>query len=142
MVLTLAAILLGSLVAAEPAAPGGGSHAAVTGSVTLTDARGEGFNAPGVHLALTCAPAPGELRNAATDESGVFRFADVAPGSCSLTAELQGFGTVTTTVVVPPAKTVPVDIHLTVAPLEAGIRVVAPGPNSSHKKSSNRSSGG
>ena len=137
MFITLAAVLAATVVAAEPVTPGGGSHTAVTGSVTLTDARGERFDAPGVQLALTCPPTPDEPRNAATDEYGVFRFADVRPGSCSLTAELQGFGTVTTTVMVPPDKTVQVEIHLTVAPLEAGIRVVAPGPNSSRKKSSN-----
>jgi len=127
MLFALAAVLIGSIVAAEPATPGGDSHSTVVGTVTLTDARGEAFDAPGVDLALACAPTPDEPQSAATNEHGVFRFADVRPGRCSLTAELQGFGTVTTTIIVPAAETLAVEIHLAVAPLEAGIGVVGQG---------------
>lgn len=121
----LAAAITATVVAAEPTTSGAGSHGAVAVTVLLTDARGERFEAPGVELRLSCATAPDEPRAGASDEHGVFQFADVRPDSCSLSAELQGFGRVTTNLVVGAAETLGVEIHLDVAPVSTGVRVVA-----------------
>jgi hypothetical protein len=119
------AALTAMVVATEPATPGAGSHGAVAGTVTLTDARGETFEAPGVQLTLSCETTLDEPRAATSDEHGVFQFADVRPDGCSLSADLQGFGTVTTNLVVRAAETSRVEIHLDVAPVGTGVRVVA-----------------
>ena len=125
MLFTLAAILTATVVVtAEPTTAAAAVHAAVAGNVILTDARGEKFEAPGVELVLACAKAHEEPRTATSDRHGAFRFTDVGAGRCSLTADLQGFGTAITEVAVPAAETVQVEIHLEVAPVDSGVRVV------------------
>jgi hypothetical protein len=125
MMLALAAVLTATIVAAEPTTTGAGSHGDVAGTVTLTDARGERFDAPGVELVLACATTPDEPRIAASDEHGVFQFAHLRPDRCSLSADLQGFGRVTTNLVLRAAETLHVEIHLDVTPIDSGVRVVA-----------------
>src|SRR5262249_11834608 len=123
--LTLAAVLAATVVAAQPSAPRAGSHGTVAGTVTLTDARGEKFDAPGVQVSLACAGTTVEPLAAASDEHGGFRFADLRPGRCSLSADLQGFGRVTTNLSVHPAETLQVAIHLNVKLVDTGFLVVA-----------------
>jgi hypothetical protein len=120
MLLTLAAILTTTVLAVEPGTPAAHPHGAVAGTVTLTDARGERFEAPGVELVLTCEGTQDAPIAAASDEHGAFRFAEVRPGPCSLSAELQGFATATANVVVKAADTLAVEMHLDVAPVYAG----------------------
>jgi hypothetical protein len=134
MMLALAAVLTATVVTAEATTPSAGSHGAVAGAVTLTDARGETFEAPGVELVLACATTPDEPRTAASDEHGIFRFADVRAGRCALSADLQGFGKVTTDVVVGAAETLKVEIHLDVAPVAIGVRVVGESTCSWHRR--------
>jgi hypothetical protein len=133
MMLALAAVLTATVVTAEATTPSAGSHGAVAGAVTLTDARGETFEAPGVELVLACATTPESL-TATSDEHGIFRFTDVRAGRCALSADLQGFGKVTTDVVVGAAETPKVEIHLDVAPVATGVRVVAETTCSWHRR--------
>ena len=138
MLFALAAILTATVVAADPTTSVSGGHGAVAGTVTLTDAVGQTVEAPGVELTLTCAGGRGESQaTTASDEHGAFRFTDLRSGSCSLSANLQGFQTVTTTLVLRGADTPHVEIHLDVAPVDAGIRVVGASTRSWHTKRSN-----
>ena len=134
MLPALAAILSAAVVAAVPTPAGAGTRATVAGTVTLTDARGEQFDAPGVELTLSCAQAPDDRETTASDEHGVFRFADVPPGKCSLTADLQGFANTTTSVSVRPGAQAQVKIHLELAPVDAGVQVLAKSTSSWHTK--------
>ncbi len=135
MLLALAAILTATVVAAEPTTSAAGGHGAVTGTVTLTDAVGETFEAPGVELTLTCAGDRGGSQAAASsDEHGVFRFADVRSGECSLSADLQGFQAVTTNLVLHAADTAHVEIHLDIAPVATGVQVAGTGTYSWHTR--------
>jgi hypothetical protein len=137
MLLTLAALLISTVVAVHSPASPTGSPGAVKGTVTLTDARGEKFDAPGVQLALACRGTGDEERTATSDVHGVFRFVDVLPGRCLLTADLQGFGNVTTTLVVRPAETLDVAVHLDVEAVGSGPRVIAGSTSSWHTRRSN-----
>ena len=134
MMLVLAAVLAATVGAAEATTPGAGSHGAVAGAVSLTDGCGETFEAPGVELVLACAASPDEPRTAASDEHGVFRFADVRAGRCALSADLQGFGKVTTDVVVGDGETLQVEIHLEAAPVGTGVLVAAESTSSWHAR--------
>ncbi len=135
MLLALAAILTATVVAAEPTTPHPGGHGSVVGTVTLTDANGHTVAAPGVELTLTCTGRRGESQaTTASNEDGAFRFADAPSGSCSLTADLQGFQAVTTTVLLRGAESARVEIHLDVAPVDAGIRVAGASTCSWHTR--------
>lgn len=134
MLPALAAILSAAVVAAVPVATDAGPRGTIAGTVTLTDARGERFGAPGVQLVLRCTGMPDESQSAASDEHGAFRFADVRPDRCSLSADLQGFANATTAVVVCAGEETQVDIHLELASIDAGIRVVAKSTSSWHTK--------
>ena len=137
MLLTLAALLISTVVAVHTPASPATSLAAVKGTVTLTDARGEKFDAPGVQLELACRATGDDQRSATSDRHGIFQFADVAPGSCLLTADLQGFGKVTTKLVVRPAEAVDVAVRLDVEAVGSGPRVIAGSTSSWHTKRSN-----
>jgi Carboxypeptidase regulatory-like domain len=125
LIALVAAAVTASLVATEPTASAAGSHGDVAGTVTLTDAKGERFEAPGAEIVLACANTPDEPRTAASDQHGVFQFADLRPGDCSLTADLQGFGRVTTNLVVRAGEALHLEIHLDVIPVSSGVRVLA-----------------
>jgi hypothetical protein len=124
MLLTLAAIFAAMVVAAEPTGSAAGSPGAVAGTVTLTDASGGRFDAPGVRLTLTCAATPDAARVATSDDHGTFRFRDVRPDRCSIDTDLQGFAKATALAVVRAGDTVEVAIHLDIAPVRTGITVV------------------
>jgi hypothetical protein len=124
MLLTLAAVLAATVVAANPTASTTSPHGVVTGIVRLTDAHGEAFDAPGVELTLTCDTSRNEPQFTTSDEQGAFRFADVQPGRCSLSAELPGFEPAASAIVVGGAEKWQADIHLEVALVYAGVQVV------------------
>ena len=133
MVLILVAALAATVVAAEPVTADLHARTAIVGTVTLTDARGETFDAPGVELTLPCDTIATAPQVATSDEHGTFRFADVPPDRCSVAADLPGFNGVTECAVVRAGETLPVTMHLNVAAVAAGIRIVAKG-DSIHRK--------
>jgi Carboxypeptidase regulatory-like domain len=133
MLLTLAVLFTATVIAAEPVTAELHAPAAIAGTVTLTDARGETFDAPGVQLTLTCETMANAPQVATSDEHGAFRFADVPPDRCSIAADLPGFGGVTECAVVRAGETLPVTLHLEVAASDAGIRVVAKGDSGDRK---------
>ena len=133
MLLTLVAALTATVVVAEPVTADLQARAAIVGTVTLTDARGETFDAPGVQLTLTCETLTNASQVATSDEHGAFRFADVPPDRCSIAADLPGFGGVTECAVVRAGETLPVTLHLEVAASDAGIHVVAKGDSGDRK---------
>jgi Carboxypeptidase regulatory-like domain len=124
MLLFFAALLTATVVAAAPIGTGAGPHGAVAGTVTLTDASGKTFDAPGVRLTLTCAATPDAVQVSTSDDHGAFRFRDVLPDRCSIDAELQGFASATALAVVRVGDTVHAAIHLDIAPVDTGVRVV------------------
>jgi Carboxypeptidase regulatory-like domain len=139
MLLALAAALAATVVAADPITAVTHGDGAIVGTVTLTDARDEAFDAPGVRLTLTCTTMPTATRVAISDDHGAFRFIDVPPDRCSITADLQGFAAATEFAVVRRAETARVAMHLDVAAVGAGVQVVkgacaaAEGGESSHR---------
>jgi hypothetical protein len=137
MLITLATIFAAMLVAAEPAGSAAGSHGAITGTVTLTDASGKRFDAPGVRLTLTCGATPDAAQVATSDDHGTFRFRDVRPDRCSIDTDLQGFASATALAVVRAGDTVDVAIHLDIAPVHIGITVVGGSVRSWRTKRSN-----
>jgi hypothetical protein len=76
-----------------------------------------------VTLTLTCAGL--EPRVDVSSESGQFRFADVAPGDCSIVAELQGFKSAVKTVAVKPAAAENLALQLDIEALHEEVTVVA-----------------
>jgi hypothetical protein len=133
MLLTLVAALTATVVAAAPVTADLHARATIVGTVTLTDARGETFDAPGVQLTLTCETQANAPQVATSDEHGAFRFADVPPDRCSIAADLPGFGGVTECAVVRAGETLPMTMHLDVAAIAADIRVVAKGDSADRK---------
>ena len=134
MLLFLAAVLAATVVASEPTASGAGSHGVIAGTITLTDARGETQAAPGVQLTLTCAATHDAALAATSDDHGTFRFADVPPERCVVTADLQGFAPATKAVVVRTAEELSLKIHLDLAPVDTGLQVDGQSTCSWHKR--------
>ena len=68
MLLTLAALFISTLVAADPSASPAGAHGAVNGKVTLTDASGRAAGDVGASAAVssvrTASTAPADSRRA------------------------------------------------------------------------------
>jgi hypothetical protein len=127
MLFALAAVLTATVVATEPTPSGAGAaaHGAVAGTVRLTDAHGQPFDAPGAELTLTCDTSRHDPQVTTSDERGMFRFVDVKPGKCSLTAELPGFAPAASAVVVRGGQRWQADIHLEAVPVDAGLQVAA-----------------
>ncbi len=107
----------GSAVAAQPAT------STIAGTVSVPAPDGQPFVVPGVTLTLTCGVA--EPRIEVSNERGEFRFADAPPGACGLTAELQGFKSATTDVLVKAGETATVAIQLGLETLHEEVTVHA-----------------
>ena len=133
MLLILVAALTATVVAAEPVTADLHARPAIVGTVTLTDARGETFDAPGVQLTLTCETMANAPQVTTSDEHGAFRFADVPPDRCSIGADLPGFGGATEGAVLRAGETLPVTMHLDVAATAIGMGVVAKGDSADRK---------
>jgi len=95
----------------------------VSGTVSLPSPDGQPVVVPGVTLTLTCAGL--EPRVDVSSETGQFRFADVAPGDCSIVAELQGFKSAVKTVAVKPAAAESLALQLDIEALHEEVTVVA-----------------
>jgi hypothetical protein len=134
MLFALAAVLTATVVAPEPPPSGAGAHGAVAGTVRLTDAHGDAFDAPGAELTLKCDTSPNEPQVTTSDERGTFRFVDVQPGRCSLTAELPGFEPAASAIVVRGAERWQADIHLEAVPIDAGLQVASESTCSWHTR--------
>ena len=116
--LFVASTLGGSAVAAQSATSG------IAGAVSVPVPGGQPFVVPGVTLTLTC--GSGEPRIEVSNERGEFRFADAPAGVCALAAELQGFKSATTSVVVIAGETVAIVIQLGIETLHEEVTVHAP----------------
>jgi hypothetical protein len=99
----------------------------VAGTVTVTDATGAVVPAPGARVTLAC-PASPAPRVEISDDSGTFRFVDVAPDECSLTTDLQGFAPATEHVAVTVRDATTIDLHLKTVPVRVGVDVLGPAP--------------
>jgi Carboxypeptidase regulatory-like domain len=96
-------------------------NATITG--TVTDA--SGAVVPNAALSLEN-PATGQTRETKSNEAGIFRFANVAVGTYSLSATAAGFQKTTRTgIVVNVAQTVAADMTLTVGSAEQSVTVEA-----------------
>ena len=100
MLLTLIAIFAVMVAAPAPVGSAAGSQGGVAGTLTLTDASGQRFDAPGVRLTLTCGATPDAARVATSDDHGTFRFQDVPTDRCAIGTDLQGFASATALAVV------------------------------------------
>jgi hypothetical protein len=103
---------------------------AVTGVVDVAGPDKKPFVVPGVTLTLTCPATPAgatqpNVRVAVTDADGAYRIQEVAPGSCSIVAELQGFQSTTTTVTIEEDRTVDVALRLGFNTLREDVTVIA-----------------
>jgi hypothetical protein len=78
---------------------------------------------PGVVLTRTCAGS--QPRTDVSGDHGQFRFADVPAGTCSVVAELEGFGSVTEPVVVKANETADLELKLDIESLHEEINVTA-----------------
>ncbi|HNT01277.1 MAG TPA: TonB-dependent receptor, partial [Candidatus Saccharicenans sp.] len=87
-----------------------------------------GLPLPGVTITLSGPSMMGKATDVSR-EDGTFRFPAVPPGSYTLTAELQGFKSVTMTeVIVRVGLTVTLDLKMEPSPLEEQVTVVAKAP--------------
>jgi Carboxypeptidase regulatory-like domain len=111
--------------------------ALIAGTVTLTDATGAVFAAPGVRITMTCTTT-NEHRIAVSDETGAFRFADVSPDTYSMTTDLQGFAPDTAQTTVRRDETTSVVLHLVTVPVRVGVSVAGAAPLSTTVKPSAR----
>ncbi len=116
------ATLLGAGSAAAQTA-GQAPSAVVAGTVSVPAPDGSPFVVPGVTLTLTCGSS--EPKVEVSNESGEFRFVDAPVGSCAITAELQGFKTATTSVVVNAGETSTSTIQLGLEALHEEVTVRA-----------------
>ena len=137
MLLTLIAIFAVMVAAPAPVGSAAGSQGGVAGTLTLTDASGQRFDAPGVRLTLTCGATPDAARVATSDDDGTFRFQDVPTDRCAIGTDLQGFASATALAVVRAGATVEVAIHLDIAAVRADITVVRGSVRSWRAKPSN-----
>jgi Carboxypeptidase regulatory-like domain/TonB dependent receptor len=87
------------------------STGVVSGTVSLPSPDGQAITVPGVTVTLTCGESK-EPGVEVTDDQGHFRFADTPSGSCSLTADLQGFKSAIKAVAVKPGEVVDVALRL------------------------------
>ena len=86
------------------------SSGIVSGTVSLPSPDGQSITVPGVTVTMTCPGVEQTLQ--VTDDEGHFRFAETPSGTCSVTADLQGFKSAIKTVVVKPNETVDLALRL------------------------------
>jgi len=114
--LCLVLLLCNGLLIAQPAdtnrhdTPG----PSIEGSVTILDQDGKVNAVPGVHVNLN-APAPAMSLSMETDLEGHYRFTDVAPGTYSLDARIDGFTPFSESVVLNPGEAKTQDVRLELA---------------------------
>jgi hypothetical protein len=87
------------------------STGVVSGTVSLPSPDGQPVAVPGVTVTLTCATSP-QPSVEVSDDQGHFRFGEAPSGSCTMTADLQGFKSANKIVVVSPSGTVDVALRL------------------------------
>ena len=87
------------------------STGVVAGTVALPSPDGQPFAVPGVTVTLTCAALP-QPNVEITDDQGHFQFGDAPAGSCTITADLQGFKSASQAVVVAAGATADLALRL------------------------------
>ncbi len=96
----------------------------VFGTVALPSPDGQPFAAPGVTVTLTCTTAP-QPSVEVSDDQGQFRFNAAPSGSCTVTADMQGFKSANKAVVVAPSSSVDVALRLDADVLHEDVKVTA-----------------
>jgi hypothetical protein len=104
------------------------SGATLIGRVSLTAADGRRFPAPGTRLTLTCATQSAPLIET-SDETGKFRFGHARSDTCEIVAQLQGFRSTSTAVVMLDQEITNVELHLDVEPVFTGVMVTGKPPS-------------
>ncbi len=94
----------------------------VSATVSLPSPDGQSVAVPGVTVTLACGASQPIVD--VTDEQGHIGFADAPAGDCAITADLQGFKSATTTVVVKANATADVTLRLEIEPLHEEVTVV------------------
>jgi hypothetical protein len=100
------------------------STGVVFGTVAMPSPDGQPFAVPGVTVTLTCATSP-QPSVEVSDDQGHFRFGEAPSGSCTVTADLQGFKSANQAVVVAPSGTVDVALRLDADVLHEDVKVTA-----------------
>src|SRR5262245_21050582 len=106
------AMILFMLSASALAQPPAG---VVSGVVSLPAPDGQPAVVPGVTLTLSCGDA--QPRTEVSDADGKFRFENAPAGSCAIVAALDGFKSVSKTVVVKATEATEVALVLEIASL-------------------------
>ena len=96
----------------------------VFGTVAMPSPDGQPFAAPGVTVTLACSTSP-QPSVEVSDDQGHFRFGEAPSGSCTVTADLQGFKSANKAVVVAPSETVDVALRLDADALHENVTVTA-----------------
>jgi hypothetical protein len=117
VVFMVVAISLGSASAASTP-----QLATVAGRVSLIDADGRVFGAPGVRLTLRCGTARSQSIQI-SNERGEFRFTHVAVGTCDIVARLQGFGRASARASTRDGEITRLELVLKVEPIYSGLIV-------------------
>ena len=119
-------VILGFAVACgEASAQGLGS---VHGTVSRPAADGSAMPLPGASVALKCEGEKVAQKTAVTDEQGQFRFDDLSPGKCTLTASAPGFRPGTQGIEVAGGKTLEVSVQLALEAVQSSVTVTASPP--------------
>jgi carboxypeptidase family protein len=119
-VFVLCTMLLGGRVVAAQT-----PSATVAGRVSITGPDGQPMVLPGVTLTLTC--GSGNPRTEVSGPQGEFQFADLPPaaGGCSIVANLDGFKSATTSVVLKTGEMTEVSLQLGLDTLSEEVTVSA-----------------
>ena len=118
--ISVAALLFVTLSVARAFAQSGAG--VVSGTVSLPSPEGQPVSVPGVTVTLTCANSQPAVE--VSDERGHFRFGEASIGDCSVAAELQGFKTAATTVLVKADQTTDISLRLELEALHEEVEVV------------------
>jgi hypothetical protein len=87
------------------------SSGVVSGTVSLPSPDGQAITVPGVTVTLTCGDSQ-QPSVEVTDDQGHFRFGEAPSGTCTVSADLQGFKSASKTTVVAPSATVDMALRL------------------------------
>jgi Carboxypeptidase regulatory-like domain/TonB dependent receptor-like, beta-barrel len=124
----LRGVLLIVVVAAAPAVVAAQGAANIRGSVFTIGQDGKPVYLPGAQVSLSCRPGPPKPQTIASDETGRFSLAGIAPGECTVTATMAGFEPAVKMVTVAANAQVEVDLELSLASVEQKVTVTGAPP--------------
>jgi hypothetical protein len=108
-------------VVAQPAA------ASIRGTVSAIGPDGQPFVIPGVTIQLATPASGAEPVTLFSNEIGEYAFTELAPATYAVEASLQGFATMTKTIVVGQGQAIGVDFRLELAAIHEEVTVTADG---------------